>query len=134
MAPDDKEIVIVHLAHNMPQRSIHLGKYEFVSFVKGNYEAADSRKQIVLLVRDRKINIFKTLILFFEPWDYINYEKNYSEEFGDPDKIHIVKTSKIKMPPSGDFLCKYSADKIKNVFILADESKNFKEKVAALII
>ena len=130
VAPDDKEIVLVHLAHNMPQRSIHLGKYEFVSFVKGNYEAADSQKQIVLLVRDRKMNIFKTLIFFIQPWDYIDY----SLEFEVPDKIHIVKTSKIKMPPSDQFLCKYSTDKIKNVFILADESKNFKEKVAALVI
>ena len=62
MAPDNSEIVLVHLAHDMPQRSIHLGKYELVSFVKGNYEEPDSMKQIVLLVRDRVNNTIKTLI------------------------------------------------------------------------
>ena len=36
VTPDNKEIVLAHLSHNMPQRAIHLGKYEFASFVSGN--------------------------------------------------------------------------------------------------
>ena len=31
--PMNKEIAIVHMAYNMPQRIIHLGEWEFVSFV-----------------------------------------------------------------------------------------------------
>lgn len=75
MAPDNSEIVLVHLAHDMPQRSIHLGKYELVSFVKGNYEEPDSMKQIVLLVRDRINNSIKTLIFHVQPWDHIDFSK-----------------------------------------------------------
>ena len=44
VSPDNREIVIVHLAHKIPQRSIHLKGWEFVSFVRGNFEEADIRK------------------------------------------------------------------------------------------
>ena len=31
--PRNKEIAIIHMAYNMPQRLIHLGDWEFVCFV-----------------------------------------------------------------------------------------------------
>ena len=60
----------------MPQRSIHLNKHEFVSFVRGNYEDADTRKQIMILVRDRKERqIIKLLIIYIDPWKNIDYSE-----------------------------------------------------------
>ena len=38
MSPDNKEIALVHLAQEMPQRLIHLGQWEFISFVHGGNE------------------------------------------------------------------------------------------------
>ena len=91
-APDNKEIILVHLAHNMPQRSIHLGNYEFISFVKGNYEEPDTRKEIILLVRDRKRDKIKMLIIFYEPW-----KSNPSEI---KEEIYDVQNSNLFMPTS----------------------------------
>ena len=38
MTPDNRDIAIVHLAQKIPQRFIHLGKYEFVSFVNKDFD------------------------------------------------------------------------------------------------
>ena len=37
VSPDNKEIVIMHLANKLPQRSIHLGDWELLSFVDGKF-------------------------------------------------------------------------------------------------
>ena len=34
-SPDNKEIVFMHLGRNIPQRLIHLGKWELLSFIDG---------------------------------------------------------------------------------------------------
>ena len=42
-APNNREIVLVHLARNIPQRSIHLKNCEILSFVDGKFNLEDSR-------------------------------------------------------------------------------------------
>ena len=37
ISPDNKEIVIMHLSNKIPQRSIFLGRWEFLSFVDGKF-------------------------------------------------------------------------------------------------
>ena len=53
ISPDNKEIVIMHLSHKIPQRSIHLGNWEFIAFVDGQIKFQDTRKQILMLVKNR---------------------------------------------------------------------------------
>ena len=53
VSPDNKEVVIMHLANKIPQRSIHLGDWELLSFVDGKFQFNDTRKQIILLVKSR---------------------------------------------------------------------------------
>ena len=42
--PNNREIVIAHVAQKMPQRSIHLKDWEFIAFVDGDFSNADTRK------------------------------------------------------------------------------------------
>ena len=57
VSPDNKEIVITHLANKFPKRTIHLGKWEIISFIDGRlyYDgySEDTRKQINMLLLDR---------------------------------------------------------------------------------
>ena len=46
--------------------------------------------------------------------------------------IHLIKSNNINLPQSER--CKYSVDKIKNVFILPDDDKTSKNRTAALIV
>ena len=51
VAPDNREIVIMHLARKIPQRSIYLKDWEFLSFVDGKFiQNKDTRSQITMLV------------------------------------------------------------------------------------
>ena len=62
VTPNNKEIAIVHMAQNMPQRIIHLGQWEFVCFVNHTQmveqKLFDKRKEtncdIMFLVRMRE--------------------------------------------------------------------------------
>ena len=125
--------MIVHLAHNIPQRSIHLNGWEFVSFVKGNFEDSDNRKKIVLLVKRRATKETKMIMIFIDSWKDINF----SEQFDLPENIFVVNNSNLIMPQHhskqiSDPYCKYSSDKIMSVYILPREK--FKEKMITLII
>ena len=50
-SPDNRDIVLVHLAQDIPQRTIHLGHWEFVSFVNGSLNRDDISQQILFLVK-----------------------------------------------------------------------------------
>ena len=39
--PDNRDIALVHLSQDIPQRVIHLGHWEFVSFVNGSFHRED---------------------------------------------------------------------------------------------
>ena len=60
--------------------------------MKGNYEEPDTRKEIILLVRDRKRDKIKMLIIFYEPW-----KSNPSEI---KEEIYDVQNSNLFMPTS----------------------------------
>ena len=55
-APNNREIVIAHVAQRIPQRSVYLDDLEFISFVKGDFLQADIRKQVCMLVKDHATN------------------------------------------------------------------------------
>ena len=98
ISPDNREIVISHLSHNIPQRLIHLRDWEFVSFVKGNFEDADLCKQVMLLVKNRKENKIKLIVISIDPWKAIEFYN----EFDIPENIFFVKNSNISFPRSID--------------------------------
>ena len=62
--------------------------------MKGNFEAADNRKQVMLLVRNRKQNQIKMLVIFIDPWKDIQFHK----EFDVKEHIFVVKGSNIVLP------------------------------------
>jgi hypothetical protein len=65
-----------------------LDKWEFVSFVHGNFEDADVRKQIVMLVRSRELKKMKLVVLFVDPWKDIEFSK----PFDIPENFFAAKT------------------------------------------
>ena len=102
---------------------INLKEWEFVSFVKGNFEEADLCKQIMLLVKNREMNKMKLLMIFIDPWKDI-----YNDEIFDvPENIFFVKNSNILFPRSTDDrekklpFCMYTSDKIKSVHIIPQD-------------
>ena len=80
--------MICHLAQDIPQRSVFLDKWEFVAFVHGNFEDADVRKQIVILIRHRNLKKMKLLVLFVDPWKDVEY----SEPFDIPENFFTTLT------------------------------------------
>ena len=54
--------------------------------MKGNFEAADNRKQIMLLVRERNLNRMKLIMIFIDPWKDIQFHK----EFDVKENIFVV--------------------------------------------
>ena len=62
--------------------------------MKGNFEAADNRKQIMLLVRERNLNRMKLIMIFIDPWKDIQFHK----EFDVKENIFVVKGSNIILP------------------------------------
>ena len=79
------------MAHNIPQRSIHLGQWEFISFVKGDFEETDLRKQIIMLVRHTETKEIKLVMIFVDPWKDINF----TEVFDLPENVFEVRHSNI---------------------------------------
>ena len=88
VAPDNKEIAIVHMALNMPQRIINLGGWEFVCFVNHTQmveqklfgKKKETNCDIMFLVRrERKIRLmsFKS-----NPW---LKEEEIPKDNDDPD-------------------------------------------------
>ena len=107
-----------------------MDKYEFVSFVKGNYEDKDTRKQIIILAFDREEGKFKLLITYIDPWKRIDYTE---QAFDVKESIFAVKNCNIFMPLSHNRLLKYSGDKIKSIFLLSTFSKG-NIKIATLVV
>ena len=93
ISPDNREIVLVHLVRNIPQRSIHLKNYELLSFVDGKFKFEDSRCQIVLLVKNRKTKEVKLKVVFIDPWKEIDSD----QAFDCPENIFEVKETNIKL-------------------------------------
>ena len=73
ISPDNKEIVLMHLSHKIPQRSIHLGNWEFISFVDGKFNFEDTRKWILLLIKNRETQKIKLAVIFIDPWKQIDF-------------------------------------------------------------
>ena len=96
--------------------------------MKGNFEDADTRKQIIMLVRHNVSKEIKLVMIFIDPWKDINF----SEPFDLPEHIFVVKNSSIFLPKSVFYDNMYSSDKIRAVHLLP--STNFKNNQAALII
>ena len=117
VSPDNKELVLCHLAQDIPQRQIHLNQWEFISFVNGNFDVRDldTRKQIVFLARHRKLNKVKLVALFIDPWKDIQL----SDKFDMQENFFVAK-SDITRPQckKGEPLFMHSDDKIKNVYLV----------------
>ena len=77
----------MHLAQNIPQRVISLGKYEFVSFVQGAFERTDINKQIVFLVKHDKTGETKMAVIKIDPWKAINTNK----AFDMPETVFVFE-------------------------------------------
>ena len=74
MSPDNKSIVLCHLAHKIPQRQVYLNDWEFLSFVHGNFEEFNIRKQVVMMVKNRAHGSIKLLTVFIDPWKEIKFD------------------------------------------------------------
>ena len=105
---------------------MYLENWEFISFVEGDFDKADTRKQILMLVRDIETKEINLAIFFIDPWKDIDRVK----PFDVPEHVFVVSNSNIKLPE--DKLCPnmYSCDKIRSVSILPID----KYKVITLII
>ena len=44
MEPHNKKVVLMHLCQDIPQRVIHLGEWEFISFVQDDFDKTDISK------------------------------------------------------------------------------------------
>ena len=71
--PDNREIALVHLAHNQPQMIVNLGEWEFISFVNSSqtadYEPTDSRIFHFLAQYNQNVRIMKFAIRPYEKED-----------------------------------------------------------------
>ena len=78
MSPDNKDIALVHLSQNIPQRIINLGAWEFVSFVNGNLmhshsgDLEDTSQQILFLVKHPRTEQMKLVYIQADPWKFIS--------------------------------------------------------------
>ena len=131
VSPDNKEIVLCHLAQEIPQRLIYLEHWEFVSFVHGNYEDSDTRKQIVMLVKNRALGKMKLLNLFIDPWKNINF----SDPFDVPENFFVAQTD-IPQPESeiDEPHCMFSSKNIKKVSFLPAKPFKPQQLIVALIV
>ena len=41
--------------------------------MQGNFEDADVRKQVVMLVRNRDLQKMKLVVLYVDPWKFVDY-------------------------------------------------------------
>ena len=90
--------------------------WEFVSFVRGNFEEADIRKQIIMIVRNTFTKEVKLVMIFIDPWKNIDFDSD--QPFDVPENIFVVRNSDIFLPKSIDLVNMFSDDKIKAVSIL----------------
>ena len=105
---------------------MHLYNWEFISFVEGDFDLADTRKQILMLVRDLETEEINLAIFFIDPWKNIDRDN----PFDVPEHVFVVSNSNIILPEDKSCPNMYSYDKIRSVFILP--TVNY--KVITLII
>ena len=75
MAPDDREIAIVHLTQEIPQRTINLKEYEFIAFVKHAFNQSKCVSTIMMLVKDTENQgTIKLIMIVIDPWKRIDRE------------------------------------------------------------
>ena len=86
MTPDNKDIALIHLGQNIPQRIINLGTYEFVSFVQGAFERTTTSKQILLLVRKNNTQEVRLVMIKADPWKPIDR----GEPFDMPENFFVI--------------------------------------------
>ena len=99
-----------------------MNDWEFVSFVNGTIEVEDSRKQIALLVKNRKNRITKLVIMHIDPWINIVREK----EFYLPENFFVADGVVIRPPgEEEDLLGVFTDDKIRSVEFLSIPKNNF---------
>ena len=80
MSPDNREIALVHLAHDIPQRVINLSKgFRFVCFVNGSNERNDTACQIMFLVKNRN-NDLQLMMIKADPWKHIDRDNVFNEQ------------------------------------------------------
>ena len=125
-SPDNREIALVHLAQNIPQRVIHLSRgFRFVCFVSGSNERIDTACQIMFLVKNDSGNL-QLMMIKSDPWKNIDQD----DYFEEPESVFMFQ-GVIGIPKEGDERYRprlFSADKIKDVQLLHDVKKCLKGK------
>ena len=113
-SPDNREIAIVHLGQNMPQRIITMYGYEFVSFVQGAMQRDTIAKQIIFLARSKtNAKELKLVIIEIDPWKAIKSD----EPFDLPETCFIIQ-GHVAQPPKTVCPREYSDDKIRDIQVL----------------
>ena len=117
MSPDNKEIALVHLAQDIPQRILHLDDWEFIRFVHGSNERNQTDCKIYFLVRrPREVRL---MMIKLDPWKRIDR----NEPFLEPESIFRFEGN-VTLPNKEheNLLPKFfSDDKIKNIHLLENE-------------
>ena len=112
VSPDNKEISLVHMAQDMPQRILNLGESEFISFVQGSNERSLTDCRIHFLVKHK--SKIKLMMIKLDPWKRIETKE---VPFNEPESIFLFNGT-VSLPKVGkeEFKPKlFTADKIKNV-------------------
>ena len=79
----NQEISVVHLSQNMPQRKLHLGPWEFISFVNGSIESEQADSSILILVKNKyKVRL---MMIRLDPWKRFDTDK----EFNEPEAVFM---------------------------------------------
>ena len=68
--------------------------WELISFVNGRFSFNDTRKQIIMLVKNRETQKIKLRAIFIDPWKDIDLTKPFDE----PENIFQVKSGNIDIP------------------------------------
>ena len=112
--PDNRDIALVHLSQDIPQRIIHLGLWEFVSFVEGNFKRNDTSIQILFLVKHARTSRVKLVYILADPWKNIDMHK----PFNMPETIAVIQGDVGHQPSQVMDPLEFSTDKIRNIQIL----------------
>ena len=125
ISPDNKEIVLMHLACKVPQRSIHLGDWEFLSFVDGKHKFDDNRSQIFLLVKNRIMKQTKVLAIFVDPWKAIDFK----EPFDMPEHIFMIKDCEVHLPKFHSISYLSAGTRIKRIYFKLKVDDDYQDKM-----
>ena len=107
--PNNKEIAIIHLCLNMPQRIVHLGEWEFVSFVNHTqmieqrcfYRWKETNCDILFLVRHTKTRKIRLMSYKSNPWLHFYELPNEADTDIIKQAIYIF-SGKVSQIPTED--------------------------------